>query len=178
MCEWIPSFAKFVSTSAYLDRLADVKKELKTKTDEIRRNRTRVDDEEAKLDEDEIVKQGAEEEEEEEEEEEVDESYFVTDENGKHVRDENGHLIVDYSRVKTDAFKQMAIGTILVLVFSDPMCGVFTSIGERTSMMFDTLITRNLMLKTHTQQVRASTHFTSLSFWLRSPRTHLSSLLR
>ena len=40
LCEWIPSFAKFVSTSAYLDRLADVKKELKSKTNELRRNRT------------------------------------------------------------------------------------------------------------------------------------------
>ena len=41
---------------------------------------------------------------------------------------------MDYSRVKSDAFKQMAIGTILVLIFSDPMCSVFTSIGERTGI--------------------------------------------
>jgi len=137
LCEWIPSFAKYVSTTEYLSRLSKVKKELKLKTNELRRARSQVpdNDEEAKMDDEiELNENGEPEEEEEEEEEEVDETYFVTDKNGNHVRDQNGKLMVDYSRVKYDAFKQMAIGTVLVLIFSDPMCGVFTSIGERTGI--------------------------------------------
>lgn len=141
LCKWIPSFLRHICTPEYLKKLAEVKKDLnEKKMDELRRTRSRVatmeKDEEAKYEDDDEIKHIAEhgEDEEEEEEEEVDEAYFVLDKNGNPKKDKDGHFIVDFSRVKSDAFKQMALGTILVLIFSDPMCNVFTSIGERTGV--------------------------------------------
>ena len=36
------------------------------------------------------------------------------------------------ARIKKRAFGKMALGTFLVLAFSDPMCGCLGALGERT----------------------------------------------
>lgn len=38
------------------------------------------------------------------------------------------------TRIKRRAFGKMAMGTILVLLFSDPMCGCLSALGERTGI--------------------------------------------
>jgi Ca2+/Na+ antiporter len=67
-----------------------------------------------------------EEDEEEEEEEATDDLYDIDEATGQRV--------LNLSRVKLRSFKLMAIGTIIVVVFSDPMCDILSEFGERLNI--------------------------------------------
>eukprot|EP00940_MAST-03C_sp_MAST-3C-sp2_P000912 g912.t1 len=141
---WIPGFVRFVGSDAYHDALERARSKAKgTRRKSVSATSSKIAEDAEEL-ESALVGGDAEEgldvmmdveEEEDEEPDEENAAYFVIDPaTGKPKRDANGKPIVDREKVKRSAFSQMFVGTMLVLLFSDPMCDVFTSIGNRVGI--------------------------------------------